>query len=120
MKNVLRAFLPALGVLSMLVFSSPAAAGMVSTPRAAAGEEPGREAALAILKSRLAEAPEAAAGLDRLPTSELRAIAGAVQALDQAAGHGNFDGRLILWTIGILIVLWWLAFDRDRYHRYCH
>ncbi len=120
MKTVLRAFLPALGVLSMLVFSNPAAAGMVATPRAAAGEDPGREAALAVLKSRLAEVPEAARGLDQLPTSELLALSSAVEAAEHAGRHGHFDRRWFWWTIGILLVLWWLAFDHERYERHCH
>ncbi|MCC6741823.1 MAG: hypothetical protein IT452_22580 [Planctomycetia bacterium] len=123
MKSVLRAFLPALALLSLLVFGNPAAAGMVSTPVPAAGEDQGREAALALLKSRVEEGggmtPEAQSSLERLPTGELLALSAALQAAEHA-GHGHFDARVFWWTLGILVLLWWLAFDREMYHRHCH
>lgn len=122
MRTVLRAFLPALALLSMLVFSTPAAAGMVSTPLPAGGEDPGREAALALLKARLADigpvTPEVEACLAGLSPEERAVFASSIEATVHA-GHDHY-GRLILWTIGILVVLWWLAFDRERYHRHCH
>ena len=121
MKNVLRAILPALALFSLLVFSTPVCADMVPTPRAASGENSGREAALKALKAQLAEAapelPQVAEALDRMPTADLLALRGAVESATHAGRHHSH--RWFWWTFGIFVTLWWLAFDHHAFHHHC-
>jgi len=118
MKDVLRAFLPALGLLSLLVFSNPAFADMVPTPRPSSGRNPEREAALTVLKAQLAESapelPQVAEALDRMPTAELLALRAASGSTTHAGNHQWF-----WWTFGIFITLWWLMIDHHAFHCHC-
>lgn len=117
MKSVLRAFLPALALLSLLVFSNPVAADMVRTPRTTT-----REDALAALKTQVAETapgmPHLAEALDCMPTSDLLALRGAFDSAVHAGGHDSHVW--IWWTIGLFVTLWWLVFDRHAFHHHCH
>lgn len=108
-----RFVLPSLAVVSILAFSTPAVAGMVATPRAAAQGE--RDAALQLLRARMAEAgPDVEAyapGLDSLTTPELLALSGTIES-GLAAGHH----RAFWLTVGIFALIFFLAFDHHRFH----
>lgn len=116
MRSLLRFSLPFVAVESLLVFSQPAVAGMVATPRVSAEKE--REAALAQLKARfVAEGPDGAAvaqQLDALPTPELKALAAQAES---GVAAGNHNHRWFWLTVGIFVLLWFAAFDHHRFHR---
>jgi hypothetical protein len=122
MSTVLRAFLPALALLSLLVFSHPASADMVPTPGPASGGTSPREEALAELKLQFARAapemPQLAQALEAMPTADLLALRAASDSTVRAGRHHSH--AWFWWTIGIFITLWWLAFDHDRFHHHCH
>ncbi|MEK7469026.1 MAG: hypothetical protein AAB074_16755 [Planctomycetota bacterium] len=91
MNSVLRAFLPALALLSLLAFSNPAFADMVQTPKADREAREAREAALLNLQARLSEAGAGSAevqeGLKNLPTSDVLAMSGSLESARSAGNH---------------------------------
>ncbi|KAF0242517.1 MAG: hypothetical protein FD180_3859 [Planctomycetota bacterium] len=124
MRTVLRAFLPALGLLSLVIFCNPAAAGMISTPKADRETGEAREAALALLQARLSEAgpvsPGVQEGLKSLPTSELLALTGTLESARRAGYHYYFVALLICGAaFGIFAICYWGIF-KHRHPRSDH
>lgn len=109
MRNALRAFLPTLAVLSMLVFAHPALAGMVATPKTAAADESKRAETLAILTNRLGEAgpasPELESRLAALSTADLLVLAATVES-GTYAGHHHHRKWWFWVTVGVFVLLW--------------
>jgi len=89
MFKALRSSLVAVALLSTVVFSSPAFAGMVSTPKQAAADAH-REAAKELLKARLTDSGLNGASyeeqLNKLSTEDLTILAGHVEATRSAGG----------------------------------
>lgn len=91
MRGITGSFLASLAVLSMVIFCTPAGAGMVATPDPAKASDEVREAAIAGLQTRLAEGGMAPAGLEEgmraLPTADLLALSGSVESARRAGYH---------------------------------
>lgn len=91
MFKALRSSLVAVALLSTVILSTPAFAGMVSTPKQAAADAQ-REAAKELLKARLTESGLNGASceeqLNKLSTEDLTVLAGHVQATRNAGGVG--------------------------------
>lgn len=87
MFKALRSALVAVATLSTVMFAGPAFAGMVSTPKQAAGDVQ-RDAAKEVLKSRLTEAGLNGASyeeqLNKLSTEDLTMLSTHVQATQNA------------------------------------
>jgi len=94
---VLRSFLTALALLSLQVFCSPAAAGMIATPAADRESGEAREAALSRAAARL---PGEAAGLRDLPTAERLLLANA----PEAALHASNDAIIALAIVAGIVL----------------
>lgn len=121
MKTTMRAFLPALALLSLLTFCSPAGAGMISTPKAERESGEARGAALVLLQARLSEAgpvsPGVMEGLSSLPTSELLSLSGTLDSA-QRAGYHYYLVVLGICAVGfgIFAIFYWGIFR----HRHGH
>lgn len=91
MKLFVRSFLASLALLSLMVFCTPAAAGMIATPKAERETGEAREAALSLLQSRMSEAgpvsPLVVEGMKSLPTSDLLALSGTLESANRAGHH---------------------------------
>jgi len=121
MRTVLRAFLPALGLLSLVIFCNPAAAGMISTPKADRETGEAREAAIALLESRMSEAGPVSSGvkegLKNLPTSDLLALSGTLDSAQRAGYHYYFVALAICATaFGIFAIFYWGVYKRRQPH----
>ena len=121
MKTTMRAFLPALALMSLVFCSSPVAAGMISTPKADRETGEAREAALALLQARLSEAgpvaPGVMEGLKSLPTSDLLALSGTLDSAKRAGYHYYFVALVISGVaFGIFAICYWGIYK----HRHGH
>lgn len=97
MNTVLRSFLATLALLSLQLFGNPAAAGMIATPRADRESGEARKAALKQVADRL---PQAADGLQNLPTAELLVLANSPESAIRAAS----DAAVALLVLGVIVI----------------
>ncbi|KAF0242516.1 MAG: hypothetical protein FD180_3858 [Planctomycetota bacterium] len=97
MNSVHRSFLSTLALLSLLLFSNPAAAGMIATPRADRESGEARKAALKRVAERL---PQSVDRLQDLPTAELLVLANTPESALRAAS----DAAVALLVIGIIVL----------------
>ncbi len=108
MLKALRCALVVIATVSSILFSTPASAGMVSTPKQDAADIQ-REAAKELLKCRLAESgvnPSVLESkLDKLTTPELALLTSHVEATRNAGGVGLVIGIAAAVVVGVVLVL---------------
>lgn len=108
MKRIPSFALAAVAALSLVVFSSPAAAGMIETPGSSAApteRELALETVRAQLRAHAGADPALDARLASLGTPELVSIAGQMQAADMHAGSSTGVAIAAIIVAGIIVVL---------------